>query len=189
MNVWKQNQSRDRGNRQADANGRERPTFDRSMPSTGTPQAGRHSKPRLRGTTRRLGSNCAQQARSEADFLITYSLHPSAISNFHISSFGLKVIKNWFGGVVSIGGACKEMGEVDVARSRTCRADSGKISYPCHARDRLDATNKTLEKVLRGSADANIRFAELRTLLLKLGFGNEYGAVITYSGRAGWKKS
>jgi len=29
---------------------------------------------------------------------------------------------------------------------------------------------KTLEKVLRGSSDANIRFGDLRTLLLALGF-------------------
>jgi len=32
-------------------------------------------------------------------------------------------------------------------------------------------TDKVLEQVLRGSSDANIRFADLRSLLLRLGFG------------------
>jgi hypothetical protein len=35
----------------------------------------------------------------------------------------------------------------------------------------MGLTDKVLEQVLRGSSDANIRFADLRSLLLRLGFG------------------
>lgn len=34
----------------------------------------------------------------------------------------------------------------------------------------MSRLEKTLEKLLRGGSDANIRFADLRNLLLKLGF-------------------
>ena len=37
-------------------------------------------------------------------------------------------------------------------------------------------TDKVLEQVLRGSSDANIRFADLRSLLLRLGFGERVRA-------------
>jgi hypothetical protein len=35
----------------------------------------------------------------------------------------------------------------------------------------MTSYKKTLEKVLRGGSDANIRFSDLRTLLTSLGFG------------------
>ena len=34
----------------------------------------------------------------------------------------------------------------------------------------MTSPKKTLEKILRGGSDANIRFADLRTLLIALGF-------------------
>jgi len=35
----------------------------------------------------------------------------------------------------------------------------------------VSGAEKILEKILRGTSDANIRFADLRGLLLRLGFG------------------
>ena len=35
----------------------------------------------------------------------------------------------------------------------------------------MPATDKILEQILRGTPDANLRFADLRALLVKLGFG------------------
>ena len=35
----------------------------------------------------------------------------------------------------------------------------------------MSGAEKILEKILRGTSDANIRFADLRGLLLRLGFG------------------
>jgi predicted RNA binding protein YcfA (HicA-like mRNA interferase family) len=44
-------------------------------------------------------------------------------------------------------------------------------------------TDKVLEQVLRGSSDANVRFGELRSLLLRLGFGER----VKGSHRVFWK--
>jgi hypothetical protein len=51
------------------------------------------------------------------------------------------------------------------------RASIGKVVYHLSAKEsRVSQSDKVLDQVLRGSSDANIRFAELQGLLSRLGF-------------------
>ncbi len=50
-------------------------------------------------------------------------------------------------------------------------------------------SDKVLQQILGGSSDANIRFADLRSLLLRLAFEERVRGFITFIGRREWRRS
>ena len=87
---------------------------------------------------------------------------------------------------VQFGGADQA---VDHGRARAYGIGSSKQIFSRFTGDNRFVRKRVLLQVLSGTADANIRFEELRSLLDALGFAERIKAIITYLSAPAWRRS